>query len=173
VASKQLRAYLDEEWEFEIPTSFIDCVFLLLIFFLLTAKFKSMERVLSANLPKNEGPKDDPNHEIVEPVEIRVKMFWQDGLGRVISRPEQAGGRAHIMIKANNIPCSDLNDLARKLAEVASRDNTTKVVIDARNHVPYRFVLGAVDACARAEMPNVVFQSPPARDGGGGEWWYQ
>jgi biopolymer transport protein ExbD len=162
---------MDEEWEFEVPTSFIDCVFLLLIFFILTAKFKTMERALAANLPKDGQNRED---RAIEPInELRVKIFWQDAAGRVVRGPSQADGHAQIMIKANDVPCAGLNDLARKLADVSSRDDSLKIVIDARSQVPYRYVLGAVDACARAELANVVFQSPPVLGGGGSDWWTQ
>jgi biopolymer transport protein ExbD len=172
VANKYVREFMNEEWEFEIPTSFIDCVFLLLIFFILTAKFKSLERVLDGALPKDDGP-----NRVVEPVirpqEIRVKIYWQDGAGRVISTPNRDRHSASIGIKANNQTCADLNDLARKLAEIGTGHPTTPVVIDARQHVPYRWVLGAVDACARAQIASVTFQAPAIADGGGSDWWHQ
>jgi biopolymer transport protein ExbD len=170
--SKMIRQFINEDWEFEIPTSFIDCVFLLLIFFLLTAQFKSMERKLDGNLPKD-GPRTT-QRDIVEPQEVRVKIFWADRSGRFVAGPDASLPRRllHIGIRLNNVPCASINDLARKLATVTARSPDLAVVIDARSRVPFKFVLGAVDACARARIDNVKFQAPPVRGGGGGDWWW-
>ena len=55
MASKLIRDVLDEEYEFELPLSFVDVVFLLLIFFLCATNFRTVEKKLDANLPKDEG----------------------------------------------------------------------------------------------------------------------
>ena len=184
MASKLLREFLDEEWEFEIPTSFIDCVFLLLIFFLLTAKFKTMERKLDADLPKNEGQNPIPK-KVEQPNEIRVKICWKNSQGQIISSPKYGDPNdvvhgaslsvagAHISILANKMPCSDLNDLARKLADLGARNPGMPVVIDARQKIPFKWVLGTLDACARAKVTNVKFQAPPVEGGGGDDWWWK
>jgi len=46
-------------------------------------------------------------------------------------------------------------------------------VIDGRQRVPFYVILGAVDACARAELYNVRFQAPPVAGGGGSDYWYE
>ena len=182
--NKLLKDFMDDEWTFEIPTSFIDCTFLLLIFFLLTARFKTFERRLDADLPKNEGQNPIPK-KVEQPNEIRVKVFWENSAGQVISSPKYGDpsdvvrgaslsvAGAHIAIQANKIPCTDLNDLAKKLADLGARNPGTPVVIDARQKVPFKWVLGAIDACARAKITNVKFQAPPVEGGGGDDWWWK
>ena len=170
MATKVVREFVDEDWQFEVPTSFIDCVFLLLIFFLLTANFKSFERALQADLP-GPGPRHgdwDPPHE------VRVKLFWEDAIGRVVRGPnaETPARVLHIAVHANNMPCADLNDLAAKLAAIKARQPRIPVLIDARQRVPFKWVLGAIDACARARITDVRFQAPPVAGAGGGDWWY-
>jgi biopolymer transport protein ExbD len=181
MASKLREQFMNEEWEFEIPTSFIDCVFLLLIFFLLTAKFKTMEKNLRADLPPDGQNKD--RFTIIEPKEIRVRICWRNASGEVISNPvygdpsDEVNGRflstrgAHISIDANKMPCEDINDLAAKLADLGARNPDTPVTIDARQKVPFKWVLGTVDACARARIANVKFQAPYVLGGGGSDWW--
>lgn len=182
--NKVIREVRDEDWEYELPTSFIDCIFLLLIFFLLTARFKSFERKLDADLPKNEGQNPIPK-KVEIPNEIRVKIFWENAQGQVISSPNYGDPNdivrgqplsvagAHIAIHVNKIPCTNLNDLARKLADIGARNPGMPVVIDARQKVPFKWVLGAVDACARAKITNVKFQAPPVEGGGGDDWWWK
>ena len=167
----------------ELPLSMIDVTFLLLIFFMCSMNFKSVERVLGTELPKNEGPG------IGEPpppkIPVRVKIHWANARGQVIHSPGSAyperfdGVRrhvslagAHVMVKVGPMGVRDLNELARTLANLASRQSDIAVVIDARQAVPFKWVIGALDACARAEVKNVKFQSPPAPGGGGSDWWW-
>lgn len=52
-------------------TPMIDVTFLLLIFFMCTLKFKSLEGQLGAYLPKNEGVNSEPS-EISDPLEVGI-----------------------------------------------------------------------------------------------------
>ena len=70
---KQLKELAQEDGEMEM-TPMIDVTFLLLIFFMCTLRFKTLEGKLSAYLPKDVGP----NPESVEPIQqveilLRVK----------------------------------------------------------------------------------------------------
>jgi biopolymer transport protein ExbD len=168
----------------------IDVVFLLLIFFMCSMQFKSVEQKLDADLPKNEGQNPIPK-KVEQPTEIRVKIYWANGQGQVIYNnkmpfPADWPGRivplsiagAHIAMKVNKLQIRatsaggpDLNELARTVRDLVAR-NEMPVVIDARASVPFRFVIGALDACARAEARDVKFQAPPAPEGGGDDWWW-
>ena len=158
MASKVNRQAMEEEKEFEIPTSMIDVVFLLLIFFMCATRFRTLEQRLEANLPKNEGARPTPT-EVVVPQEIRIKISVDDS-----GRP---------VILAHDYPCADLNDLARKLKRLARIMPGLPVVIDGRQRVPFQYILGAVDACMRAELRDVKFQAPPVAGGGGSDYWYR
>ncbi|MHC5057344.1 MAG: ExbD/TolR family protein [Planctomycetota bacterium] len=168
----------------------IDVVFLLLIFFMCSMQFKSVEQKLDADLPKNEGQNPIPK-KVEQPTEIRVKIYWANSQGQVIYNNKMAfpadwpGVRvplsiagAHIAMKVNKLQIRnsaaggpDLNELARTLRDLVAR-NEMPVVIDARASVPFRFVIGALDACARADARDVKFQAPPAPEGGGDDWWW-
>ena len=56
--AKLTRAQQGEERE--LPISTIDIVFLLLIFFMCSMQFRSVERKLDSELPKTEGPHPRP-----------------------------------------------------------------------------------------------------------------
>ena len=167
----------------ELPLSMIDVTFLLLIFFMCSMNFKSVERVLGAELPQN-GPNNAPQPEPYK-IPIRVKIHWANARGQVIHSPGSAypenfvGVRrhvslagAHVMVKVGPMGVRDLNELARTLANLTSRQSDIAVVIDARQAVPFKWVIGAIDACARADVKNVKFQSPPVPGGGGSDWWW-
>lgn len=189
--SKTAMKLRNEDPDIELPLSMIDVTFLLLIFFMCSLNFKTVEQKLDAHLPKNEGQNPIPV-EVEQPTEIRVKIYWSNSQGQVIYNNKMAfpadwtGVRvaglsivgAHIAIKVGNllVPRApgggpNMSDLARTLQDLVSR-NPMPVVLDARASVPFRFVIGALDACVRAKVQNVKFQSPPAPDGGGDDWWW-
>jgi len=188
--SKTAIQMRNEDPDMELPLSMIDVTFLLLIFFMCSMQFKTVEQKLDANLPKNEGQNPLPK-KVEQPTEIRVKIYWANSQGQVIYNNKMAfpadwpGVRvplsiagAHIAMKVNRLPIQstpaggpNLSELARTLKDLVSR-NPMPVVLDARASVPFRFVIGALDACARANATDVKFQSPPAPEGGGDDWWW-
>ena len=182
--SKVVQDVMDEDWEFEIPTSMIDVVFLLLIFFMLSTRFRALEKKLDADLPKNEGQNAIPK-KVEKPTEIRVRIYWANSQGQVISSPNPGDPNdivrgqplsvagAHVVIEADRKPCADLNDLFAKLAELGRRSPDLPVVIDSRQKVPFRWVVGALDACKRASIGEIKFQAPPVEGGGGDDWWWK
>jgi len=188
--SKTAIKMRNEDPEVELPLSMIDVTFLLLIFFMCSMNFKTIEQKLDADLPKNEGQNPIPK-KVEQPTEIRVKIYWANSQGQVIYNnkmpfpadwpgvrvPLSISG-AHIAMKVNKLQIQtskgggpNLNELARTLKDLVAR-NEMPVVIDSRASVPFRFVIGALDACARAQVRDVKFQSPPAPDGGGDDWWW-
>ena len=194
MASKFVIKMRNEEVDNELPLSMIDVVFLLLIFFMCCMQFKTVERKLDAELPKDEGQNPIPK-KVEVPTEIRVRVYWANNNatdrqphGQVIHSPnkafpddweEKSGGvrvplsirGAHIVMEVNRVKVTDVNHLTRTLLDL-NQKNPMPVVIDARMAVPFKWVVGVLDACARSGVENVKFQSPPAPGGGGSDWWW-
>jgi len=146
------RPAADEPARFEVPMSMIDVVFLLLIFFMCVSSFRRPEQRLETDMILNSpGPPPPP----VSRVTVRIRM---DGDKAVIT--------------AQDYPCEDLNDLAAKLARLAGNLPELKVLVDGRSDVPFRYVVGAMDACGRARVTDVSLMSPVA-SGGGSDFWHQ
>ena len=83
-----LRELASEECKLEM-TPMIDVTFLLLIFFMCTIKFKTLEGKLEAHLPKNVGPEPTAQPEL-ESLELRVEVVSP---GRKLSTAaHKAGG---------------------------------------------------------------------------------
>ena len=162
--SRMVQEAVDEadDWELKLPVSMIDVTFLILIFFLCTSTFKTMEQRLDAKLPKKDGQQPIKNR-LKKVEEIRVKIALRDK-----DRPSSG-----VRLVVNSYPVGGLNELARKLAELHQAMSDIPVVIDGRQNVPFRWILGAVDACARARITDVKFQAPPVEGGGGDKWWYE
>ena len=165
---KLARNAMKEEFEFELPISMIDVVFLLLIFFIVTAKFKPIENRLDAHLPKDEGEPQAPSQ--VEKPEEQWVYLWvpegnADGVFIGVNDPDKPTVR-------------DLNELADELKGLKAsveKGGVRKmtVVLDAGKNVMFDYVIGALDACYRAEIQDVKFQPPPIPGGIGGNKFHE
>ena len=145
--SRTLKELLTE-YEWELPTSFIDIVFLLLLYYTLTMKFHTLEQRMEAWLPKNQGITDgrDPPRDCLE-VTIKVSP-----------RP---GAAALPWFQVDDWTTGDANALAGRMAQLqrTCRDRF-QVVIDGTQGCPFKHVMSALDACARARLTKVSFMPP-------------
>ena len=166
------EAFLEEEPRLTM-TPMIDVVFQLLIFFMLACRFKSEEGELRNHLPKI-GPNTYPMTEAISIDELRIKLLWYHP---TINRPTQdpENGRVVLKIGRNAIP-----DVKNKLGETEPdwdrlyhiicemRDNHTPtrsfprkpVIIDARQQVPFKYVVRALNECVRATLTDVKMAAP-------------
>jgi len=159
MASKRGRrtALREEEEQSEIPLSMIDVIFLLLIFFIVCAKFKTQENRLEADLPR-EGQNVSPPPTFERPREARIKIRkLEDG---------------RIQYYLDMTPCAGINDLTSKLGGLTA-DPTRSVVIAGKSKVPFKYILAAIDACGVVGITNVKFQALPVEGGGGSDHWYE
>ncbi len=135
----------DEDGNWDIPTSMIDVVFLLLIFFMCASKFRVLERRLDAFLPRTEGIGRGPVK--IDETPIPIKVTTREGMPYV---PKY---------RIRNWVTYDPNELAAQLKRFP-RPGKYKVEIDGGQDVPFRHVMSAVDACARADLHKVTFNDP-------------
>ena len=160
MATKQARQLLKEEYDFELPVSFVDVVFLLLIFFMCATKFKQVEKRLDADLPKDEGQLNVTPPKIEKPDEIRVKLWPRES--------DKTKCWIAVNDRENIVP--DFAHLQQRLKQLAASMAGTPVIIDARREVHYRHVISAMDACKMAKIKDVKFQAPAFPEGGGRIW---
>jgi hypothetical protein len=73
-------------------TPMIDIVFQLIVFFLLTLKFKTVDRRIDAMLPKDRGPAPQPAF-VADEQKIKVKVFRRDVVDPT---------RAYTLVKVDN-----------------------------------------------------------------------
>jgi biopolymer transport protein ExbD len=129
-----------ESWE--MPTSMIDVVFLLLIFFMCASKFQIIEQRLQVLLPGG--------HSGIGPIteELTLEVGYP-------------GGQRQIpLYRLGKWSCSDPNLLAGRLKQLADISKV-RIVIDGGQDCPFRHMISALDACARAELTDVGFRPPP------------
>lgn len=151
-----------EEQKLEM-TPMIDVTFLLLIFFMCTIKFKTLEGKLSAYLPKDVGQQITPQ-EPKEKVEIRLTVLQE---GRKVD-PRTGGpwsgtgrfeydGTRVVQYQVGPRKTTDIEELASRLVQLHSSDPERGSTIDARKGIVYGDVVGVLDAAIAADFTDITF----------------
>jgi biopolymer transport protein ExbD len=191
--AKKKRRKLPEEMKREDlnMTPMIDVVFQLLIFFMLSMNFKSVEGKLISQLPKDKGlaPSSVTQPELKEvrivicaggdiqthltnkgkhekddkPSDMCKVQVEQLEIGEVYTTEKQAGKAA-----ANRQVWATLAERTKALYDSipSSRDATKKspVILDADSETPYEHIIGAVNACKSVGIDNVEFVGNPRHE---------
>ncbi len=135
-------------------TPMIDVTFLLLIFFIVTLNFRTLEGRLDATMPKVQGVNED----FVEPIEKLdiVLRVLQEGV--LVPDPEAehlklySGRRVGYSAGAQRF--TSLDGLAAFLAELPK---DTPVTIDARQAIVYGDVAPVLDQVIAAGFESIAF----------------
>lgn len=131
-------------------TPMIDCIFQLIIFFMLNIHFRTEEGLLKAFLPKaSTAPStEDPNKD-----KVFIKIA-----------EAQAGV---LMLAVNGQPVAGTSEsqkyaaLEQKLKAVkAGFPKMPPVIIDAGARMPYKYVISALNVCGKLELEDVMFMFP-------------
>ncbi len=131
-----LRRRLEEEEDVEVPMSpLIDCVFLLLIFFLVTTMMKKLEKQIPVQMPDSTSAiADNPND--------RLLVIGVDEQGLPFRDSGQRDGDG-------NLQYARIDDLAAYLKEVVARDGVGRPIrLDAAAGAPFQTVIDALDVCS-------------------------
>lgn len=124
----------------------VDVVFLLLIFFICTNRWRRPEGDLAARIPVGTG-RDVAAPQPAQPLPpIHI---------RIVGRGDE------VRFLCQQQPLAGLADLERKLLRLADIDPTVPVIIDAEPAVSFRWVVSALDAALKADLANVAFTAPP------------
>ena len=126
-------------------TPMIDVVFLLLIFFMCTLKFKTLENKLATYLPADRGI--HINFEPLEPEEkIRLKL-------------SMSGGRCVCFVngKATGTVPSSLKAVYDRVRQIRRALPESPVEIDPDPSVPHKHVVSVLDECIRAKAREINF----------------
>ncbi len=152
-------------------TPMIDVTFLLLIFFMCTLKFKTLEGKLAAYLPKDVGV-NQSEAEPIEKVEILMRVTKE---GTKI-KPNASGGRAYtasdqgryewgpdrqMQYKIGPWETDDLVALGSKLAKVfrdrSASEEKVPATIDARPGTVYADVVKVLDQAIDSGFTDITF----------------
>ena len=126
-------------------TPMIDVVFLLLVFFVWTASFQTIEYVLDSQVATEKGT--NPSEAVQPPPptdfeDILVRIEFDNG--KLVWSVDRRSAQSLI----------DVKDRLNRLAEV---DTSAKVILHPDPAVPLEFVIGAFDAAQLAGFTQVAF----------------
>ena len=127
-------------------TPMIDCVFQLLIFFMVAARFKTLEGKLLAYLPKDKGLKNVKVEE--QKLPIRVSLYWND-------KTRQC--KVYVGMKLSGIADQGGIEAAEKRVKEIKATGTEKSEIDADPKIPYKYVVDCLNMLIRARMKEISF----------------
>jgi len=165
----QIKRISQEDSELDM-TSMIDVTFLLLIFFMCTLKFKTLEGKLAAYLPKDVGV-NTSDAEPIEKVEITLRVIkegnkiaprrnendpikpWSEIPG---SRYEYDETRV-VEYSIGPQKTKDPVKLQERLVKLHKADKERPATIDARKGIVYEDVITVLDAAINAEFGDVTF----------------
>jgi biopolymer transport protein ExbD len=172
-------------------TPMIDVVFQLLIFFMLTMKFKEVEGKLLSQLPKDKGLA--PSH-VLSPELQEVRIFVCAGgdinthrfdkgkhekedkpnlecliyvekteIGRVYMTEKDESRKAHNrgVYKALGAKTKELYEATPSTRDPSKR---APVIVDVDSETPYEHVIGAVNACQELGITNLEFVGNPRHE---------
>jgi biopolymer transport protein ExbD len=134
-------------------TPMIDCIFQLIIFFMLNINFRIEEGLLKAFLPKaTQAPsEDDPNK---DKVFIRIDKAWQvSGQPLLLALNQDVMGGTTESAKFVSLE----TELRKKLKLFGEMP---PVIVDAHPDVDYKYVIFALNVCGKLKIENVMFQFP-------------
>ncbi|MEW6745420.1 MAG: biopolymer transporter ExbD [Planctomycetota bacterium] len=128
----KIRTEADNGTVFDL-TPMIDCVFLLLIFFMVATTYLNLEKEMDINLPDAAAARPEE----MQPEEIIINVFKDGRLS--------LGGVA-----------MDRSGLERTLKGAAQRNTTTPVTIRGDKEVAHGNIVDVMDLCGLAGLSNLA-----------------
>ena len=126
-------------------TPMIDVVFLLLVFFVWTASFQTIEYVLDSQIAAQQGTNPTEDTQLTPPTDNED----------VLVRIESVAGE--LVWSVSQRSATSLADVKERLMRLADVDASVKVILHPDPEVPLEFVIGAFDAAQLAGFTQVVF----------------
>ena len=126
-------------------TPMIDVVFLLLVFFVWTASFQTIEYVLDSQIAAQQGTNATEDTQLTPPTDN----------ADVLVRIESLAGE--LVWSVSQRSATSLADVKDRLMRLADVDASVKVILHPDPEVPLEFVIGAFDAAQLAGFTQVVF----------------
>lgn len=142
---KTLERIAKDESKLEM-TPMIDITFLLLVFFLCTIKFKTLEGKLQAFLPRDVGPNPSAVDETLDRIDVRVQA----------EGPFDATKRS-LVYRTGPYETRDLDVLAARLARLFEADPERALTIDPREGVLHQDVIALLDRVIEVGFRDVTF----------------
>ena len=177
----------EEEQSTELDiTPMIDCVFLLLIFFVVTMKYPQIERNMPANLPKTMEGKSE-TEEVDKTVRYHIRLEYDPSVkarlreairdfksadnsgknaGTHVEKEQyqalskellRAIPRPKIFAQGASVRSYGALDSQLLLIERTAKDTRVQIILDAAREVPFMFVSRVQEICSRRGFNEISF----------------
>lgn len=160
--AKKLHSMQEEKCDLEM-TPMIDVTFLLLIFFMCTLKFKTLEGKLAAYLPKDVGV-NQTQAEPIEKVDITLRVrSTGNKLDPFSFEPKTGPGRfvfdgsRVIEYSVGPFKTTKVGELLSRLKALRKQDEERPATIDAMPGTVYGDVVPVLDAALEAGFEEITF----------------
>ncbi len=159
--TSKLQELQNEKNEMEM-TPMIDVTFLLLIFFMCTLKFKTLEGKLAAYLPKDVGV-NQTQAEPIEKVEIMLQVQNEGNKLDPYGEPWDGEGRfvyddtRVIQYSVGAQKSTNLKDISARLDKLHEAEPERPATIDARPGTVYADVVRVLDVALAADFTDITF----------------
>lgn len=124
-------------------TPMIDVTFLLLIFFIVTIKFKVLEGKLETELPKDVGVNTSPIDDILEKVEITIQPD-----------PSREEGM-RVLVNSQVMP--NMTTFRARLKAFVENNPEQRATLYPELGINYEQVVKVVDQCLMADLTDITF----------------
>jgi len=130
-------------------TPLIDCVFLLLLFFMVGLKFKQLDRRLDADLPRAGKPPDVSEPTVIDEIWVRID---DQNSGR--------GGAPSPRITIDQVVMRDWNHAFSTLSRLAQtgKSKADPVILDPTDNALHGWVLTIMDYLRQLGYTNINFR---------------
>ncbi|MBM4037052.1 MAG: biopolymer transporter ExbD [Planctomycetes bacterium] len=129
-------------------TPMIDCVFLLLLFFMVGMKFKELDRKLDTDLPQMGKPKPE------DPFELKTELWIE-----IRVRPGTSGDNAQPLYVLDQVPmdAARLHEALRRRAAVPGVINDP-VILDPSDNAHHGWIMTAMDYLNGLRFKSINFR---------------
>ncbi len=124
-------------------TPMIDVTFQLIIFFVCTIKYRSLEGKLETLLPKDVGVNPSHAESLIEKAEIHLNLD-----------PTQPDG-FQVALNGQKVP--NLETLSARIRQLKQQLPEMRATLHPNRGITYEHVVKVVDACLKAEMYDITF----------------
>jgi len=124
-------------------TPMIDVVFLLLIFFIVTMKFKVLEGKLETELPKDVGVNSGEVEDLLEKLEINITAEPTAEYGMIIA--------------INGLHVPNITTFRNRIRDFINLDPQQKATLYPGPEVNYEQVVLIVDQCIMEDLTDITF----------------
>ena len=161
-----------KEPDFDIPISMVDVVFLLLIFFMTTAKFRTQERKMDIDLPTDLRPEHVDDDRPLNEDTVMIYLLYRSEKDRS-GIYDWRGLKVRINEQNLGYDKPGLVRLYETLRQLAGSGKDKPVQVMATKNCPFLYVVSAIDSCKGVGFHKLRFTLPVRREGGGSDFWHR